>query len=606
MKKIIFTFFIIVGCLQLFSQITTINYTADYTTNFPNPERGVPQTVDPNWPHDENGNSIPWDSLPWSCYQNPELYDFTEWTDALSTRNLEDARAKGISLVMVRYHLAEFRTQDLSPEFLIRMQEDFDVVRNTGLKIVLHFVYNYPKGGPDAPLNWVLRHLDQLQPVIQNNVDVIAFMDVALIGCWGEQHDSFYNLVGDGSLGWTNLNSSSKLIFTKVAEVLPPQRMFITRFPWFKFQWFNGDNPDNQYLEAAPIAPVTSDEAYTQTLKARWGNEDDCLVCGEYNSGTWNGPRADATEMKTFLADENLYVVQSGETGNPDLTWTTDDDGDGYIAPEYDNCTRVTEMFETLHFSTFNYDFDPSVTERWVADGCDNEIRLKLGYRFRLLDATIPTSVNAGENLLMSFNVANDGWANPYNPRGLEIVLRNKETNDEYFITVTDGLSIPADHTLDPRFWQTGTTTTVNISNLVPSNIPSGNYYILLHLYDPETSIKTRPEYAIRLANENVWEETSGYNSLQATIIVDNTNGIETNNNSASYTISPNPLNTEIIITGNISEKTTYIITTELGVTIQTGTITNNTIYVSNLAAGLYILKIEIENKIFTNKFIKH
>jgi hypothetical protein len=43
---------------------------------------------------------------------------------------------------------------------------------------------------------------------------------------------------------------------------------------------------------------------------------------------------------------------------------------------------------------------------------------------------------------------------------------------------------------------------------------------LLLNLPDPELSLYSVPAYAIRLANELVWEENLGYNNLLHTIIV--------------------------------------------------------------------------------------
>jgi hypothetical protein len=37
---------------------------------------------------------------------------------------------------------------------------------------------------------------------------------------------------------------------------------------------------------------------------------------------------------------------------------------------------------------------------------------------------------------------------------------------------------------------------------------------MLLSLPDAYASIKDRPEFSIRLANDNVWEATTGYNKL--------------------------------------------------------------------------------------------
>jgi hypothetical protein len=54
----------------------------------------------------------------------------------------------------------------------------------------------------------------------------------------------------------------------------------------------------------------------------------------------------------------------------------------------------------------------------------------------------------------------------------------------------------------------------VNVSALVPAATPAGEYSVYLNLPDPAASIRNRPEFSIRLANQNVWEEATGYNSL--------------------------------------------------------------------------------------------
>ena len=51
--------------------------------------------------------------------------------------------------------------------------------------------------------------------------------------------------------------------------------------------------------------------------------------------------------------------------------------------------------------------------------------------------------------------------------------------------------------------------------------MPKGKYELFLSLPDKYTSIAKRTEYAIRLANENVWEEATGYNKLNVTIDIE-------------------------------------------------------------------------------------
>ena len=71
--------------------------------------------------------------------------------------------------------------------------------------------------------------------------------------------------------------------------------------------------------------------------------------------------------------------------------------------------------------------------------------------------------------------------------------------------------------------WMAGETAQVTIEAGIPEDMPMGQYKILLHLSDPEPTLHDRPEYAIRLANSQVWEASTGYNSLLHSIIVDET-----------------------------------------------------------------------------------
>ena len=58
-------------------------------------------------------------------------------------------------------------------------------MRGAGVKCILRFAYAQRIGEPDAPLSVVLGHLEQLAPIVQENVDVIAVVQAGLIGTWG-------------------------------------------------------------------------------------------------------------------------------------------------------------------------------------------------------------------------------------------------------------------------------------------------------------------------------------------------------------------------------------------------------------------------------------
>ena len=170
----------------------TVVYVAS-EENFANPERGFASSRLPPEPR-----PITWD--PCGSGNNFTAYSYTEWTPPLRQDELLADRAEGRSLAFMRYHIAEFRDAPLSDAFLARLDEDFATARAAGFKIVPRFAYNYFTGGPDASLERVLGHLDQLAPVFQRNVDVLAFMELGFIGCWGEMHTSSNGLIDPGGL----------------------------------------------------------------------------------------------------------------------------------------------------------------------------------------------------------------------------------------------------------------------------------------------------------------------------------------------------------------------------------------------------------------------
>ena len=137
-----------------------------------------------------------------------------------------------------------------------------------------------------------------------------------------------------------------------------------------------------------------------------------------------------------------------------------------------------------------------------------DEAKRRLGYRLRLVDAEIPDSLSRGSSLKITLHVINDGFAAPYNPRPVELVLRGTKGGPEIHIPVK----------ADPRLWLPGEEQTLNIEWSAPQNLAPDKYYAFIRFPDPYPSISRRPEYSIRLANTGLWEAKTGYNWLKATV----------------------------------------------------------------------------------------
>lgn len=443
------------------TKASSVNVNYDTSSEvFPNPERGFYFPINL-----QNGQSL----------------------EPLKLLELQNARNKNMTLVRRIYLLENFKEKPISQIFLDMMSKDFEISRQSGVKLIIRFVYNWEGGGSDATKEQIISHIKQLQPIFQNNYDVIAYQEVGFIGHWGQWLNSSNNLVDNTT---SSVNDASREIFSELLSAFPSQRMLALTNPKQKKQIVNSKEP------------LTDKEAFTGTPKSRIGSFNDAFLYGASNGGYYNDDNIEGD--KNYLNKDNLYVVQGGETLSEDEE-----------SQVFTSCSQALQEFERMRWSTINSFANAEgegvqVVEKWKNEGCYQEIERRLGYRFRIIDSTIPKEVKPGGTFAMKLRIANDGWASPYNPRAAEIILRHSETGKKYKLSIKE----------EPRFWMPGQVKEINISGGVPAEIIPGEYQVLLNLPDPTSSLYGRPEYSIRMANQNVWEAWSGYNSLLQNVTI--------------------------------------------------------------------------------------
>jgi hypothetical protein len=485
------------GALEVAAPLSTITYTPSLE-DFPNPERGFAFQNDVAWP----------DKTPWGFCgeaQNFTRYDYTAWNTPLQLEFLLQERRQGRSMIQSRYHIADFRGRNLSAQYLAFLQRDFDTARQAGVKIAPRFAYNYPMGGPDAALPVVLAHIGQLQPLLTKNADVIAYLEAGFVGCWGEWHHSSNGLNAEGTPLEGHITPATRQILDALLNAVPPERMIALRYPKQKFEYF-GSN------DWQPIAPLLVSQAWNGSNRSRIGHQDDCFVCSDTHGGSYTNPRGDVNEVPGFLVTENLFVVQEGEPGDPE---SINPNEPANPRSPLASCERILQELNDKHWSVvglFNIGSKYSVIERWKKDGCHDEIARRLGYRYRLLKAQLPQVLARGGTLQANFTLVNDGFANLFNPRMLELILRSQRDGHATRIKVFDDarakLPFP------------GVSKDLAFNLKLPAGLKPGRYDLLLALPDPKPKLYHRPEYAIRLANENLWEASTGFNRLGWTLEV--------------------------------------------------------------------------------------
>jgi len=172
------------------------------------------------------------------------------------------------------------------------------------------------------------------------------------------------------------------------------------------------------------------------------------------------------------------------------------------------------------NWTEINIDFWKDAIEMWKeralpAIGNDpaesefNRISRKLGYRLRLIDATFPMSATAGENFTIAANLNNDGYASIIKKRPIYLVFDNG--TDRYNIELTD---------IDVRAWVSGPAVISHQTVKLPPNMKPGKYKLALWLPDSSVNLQSRPEYAVRFANKEVWDAGKGYNLLAENLII--------------------------------------------------------------------------------------
>ena len=420
------------------------------------------------------------------------------------------------SLIYRGYVLDNFKDKPISQEFLNNLQKDFDAVRDAGLKMIIRFAYtNTAKDGNcnseykicppygDAPVQIVFHHISQLKPLLQKNADVIAVMQEGFIGIWGENY--FTDYFGDASTngigkvtdsGWKSRNELLK----RLLDALPNDRMIQVRTPQIKQKYVYGPS-------AATDSPALQlNEAFSREDKARIGFHDDCFLSSPDDYGTYfdygssSQPRKPATEiLRNYIEADTRFTVVGGETCDDTFSPQNDCEPAGHVETEMKN----------MHYSFLNAAYNTSVNNDWDSGGCMNSIKKKLGYRFILKEARFPGKVKRDELFKIFFEIDNAGYASPFNPRPLELVLRNQRTKEEKIILLKT----------DIRFLFSGYHGIEEEIQLT-KNLTPGKYNLFLFLPDANIELSKRPEYCLRLANLDTWESNTGYNNLHQCITV--------------------------------------------------------------------------------------
>ena len=414
-----------------------------------------------------------------AIFANPERgfykhYDFLNSSASpLSVSALQAARVESnITLFYTGHYLTEFVKSDISDKFLNLVRKNMQALREAGAKCILRFAYtnSQSKHPYDAEPKWVARHIEQLKPILQEYSDVILCFQSGFIGVWGEGYytDNFFF-----DPQTPEEHKLRKEVIDAMLDAIPADRQVALRTPMFKRNMYA-----TSYTDTLTLAT-----AYDGSAKARICAFNDCFGASADDYGTFIGK-----DTREYWRKETRYTLMGGETCG---------------LSDYCKCKQSIKDCEDFHWTYMNSGYNADVLNRWESDGCMNEVKRRLGYRLSLVDVATSRTAAAGEYYRVKMNVKNSGFAAPANPRHIELVLvdgNGKKTVYEF-------------KDVDMRYWFANETVTVDKVIALPKDA-SGNCTLYLNMPDPKATLHDNPLFSIRLANDGVWNEKTGYNKI--------------------------------------------------------------------------------------------
>ena len=413
-----------------------------------------------------------------SVFPNPERGFYAVKTtrsasdSPLSMNGIETQRASNKTLFYMGYYPTEYMNGDIGEEFLSLIRKNMQTLRDGGAKCILRFAYSDSESERpwDPKPEIVQRHIQNIKPILQEYGDVILCFQAGFVGVWGEWYYT-QNFVSNPQT--PEQHKLRKEVIDAMLEALPTDRQVALRTPMFKRMMYAESYADTLTLETA----------HNGTPKARLGSFNDCFGASSTDTGTFNG---DTT--RDYWRTESKYLFMGGETCG---------------VSAYCKCENSLKDMEDYHWTYLNSQYHTGVISRWRKDGCFPEIERRLGYRLHMTDVYHDATAVAGENFRVAIKLKNSGFSAPINPRAVELIFVDGKGNKTVF----------EQPDLDPRYWFAGEEVTIDRVLKVPADA-TGECSVYLNLPDPKSTLHDNPRFSIRLANDDVWEEETGYNKV--------------------------------------------------------------------------------------------
>lgn len=410
------------------------------------------------------------------------------------------SRCRDFGLYHLRIGLEDFSANaggvdaGIDANAVTALQKTLSYLKKYQISAIIRFCYNV-QGLEDSSgrylenepkLSWIKKHIATLGAAIAPYSDVIIGVESGMVGPWGEQHSTQL-----GSADKSNAGTYYAIV-EEWLNALPEEIGVTVRRPKYFCYWAN-----SKYGLKLNEERLGSFSAEKYPEAQRVGVYNDGYLGSETDWGTFTDRRIE-TAFIGRQAEKTLYggeVIADKDTG-----------GMGY----YNNVDYLEQEAFITHTSylniSWNYERVISQWERTKYDGDDSLyrgrtsdftfVKNRLGYRLVLQSASLPGYIKTGNELSLSLQIQNKGFASLMRAPVCSIVFQSDTASE----------SVPC--SLDLLSVRSQQSKTLSASVTVPAGLKTGEYKVYVRC---ETSYGR----AIRFANDS-----SRYSSeLQANLL---------------------------------------------------------------------------------------
>jgi hypothetical protein len=302
-------------------------------------------------------------------------------------------------------------SQDLTEDALNVLQQTFDNIRSFGGHVIVRICYDpwYNGRSNVTPEHkWVLRHVEQLAPVLSKNTDVIVALEMGMHGAYGEMHS-------DTNITYDRIAEATNLMLRNT----PPELKILTRTGNYSAKVLGFDNWGVDFHidgeKFAEIAKAKGDTMY------RVGMFNDGYLGTQYDYGTWGADCATSIcreEGVAWLEKYGINTPYGGEAlttaggyqviNTPEfLAYEGFRTHTSYLNIQWNN--NLIDSWKKTPFKQKDFDYDPARVDSLSGFKYIND---HLGYRFVLRESWLSDTVGADGDFNAKLRIQNVGFGN--------------------------------------------------------------------------------------------------------------------------------------------------------------------------------------------------